>query len=69
MQIIFYPEKIGPAKTSRGPPLKKIAYVISKSFEFIEIKMISSDFNKDFRLQKSIKCVGDSTRDILLGAY
>ena len=54
---------------TRGPPLKKIAYVISKSFDFIEIKMISSDFNKDFRLQKSIKCVGDSTRDILLGAY
>ena len=29
-----------------------IAYAISKSFDFIEIK---NDFNKDFRLQKSIK--------------
>ena len=53
----------------RGPTLTKIAYVILKSFDFIEIKMISSDFNNDFRLQKSIKCVGDLTQDILLSAY
>ena len=44
-----------------GSDTQKIAYVISKSFDFIEIKMISSDFNKDFRLQKSIKYVSDST--------
>ena len=55
--------------STRAPTLAKIAYVISKSFDFIEIKMISSDFNIDFRFQKSIKCVGDLTRDILLGAY
>ena len=54
---------------SRGPTLTKIAYVISKSFDFIEIKMISSDFNIDFRLLKSIECVGDLTQDILLNAY
>ena len=46
----------------RCPTLAKIAYLISKSFDFIEI---INDFNKDFRLQKSIKCVGDSTQDIL----
>ena len=51
------------SERTRGPTQKN-AYVISKSFDFIEIKMISSDFNKDFRLQKSIECVGDSTRDI-----
>ena len=34
----------------RGPTLAKIAYEISKSFGFIEIKMISSDFKNDFRI-------------------
>ena len=45
---------------ARGRTLAKIAYEISKSFDFIEIKMISSDFSdfkNNFRLQKLIKCV------------
>jgi len=57
---------------TRGSTLAKIAYEISKSFDFIEIKMISSDFSdfkNDFRLQKSINCVGDLTKFIRLGAY
>ena len=53
----------------RGPTLTKIAYEISKSFDFIEIKMISSDFNNDFRLQKSIICVGDLPQNVPLDAY
>ena len=45
-----------------GLTLAKIVYKISKSFDFIEIKMISSDFSNDFSLQKSIKYVGNLTK-------
>ena len=61
---------------ARGPTLAKIAYEISKSFDFIEIKMISSDFKNNFKLRKSIKFVSGliiwapiNWKSFLLGAY
>ena len=52
-----------------GLTLAKIVYEISKSFDFIEIKMISSDLDNDFRLQKSIKCMGSLTQNVTLGTH
>ena len=52
-----------------GLTLAKIVYEISKSFDFIEIKMILSDLDNDFRLQKSIKCMGSLTQNVTLGTH
>ena len=49
----------------RALTLAKIVYEISKSFDFIEIKVILSDF----KLKKSIQCVGDLAKFVHLGAY
>ena len=49
----------------------KIAYTISKLFDFIKITLISSDFTDfkldfcDFKAKKSIDCVGDLAKMLL----
>ena len=60
------------SKSVHNETVVKIMCEISKSFDFIEIILISndfSDFKNDFRLQKSIKCVGDLTKFFHMGAY
>ena len=42
-------ESRGTYLLARGPTLQKIVYEISKSFDFIEITLISSDFT-DFKM-------------------
>ena len=49
---------VRPTLKSRSPTLQKILYEISKSFDFIEITLISSDFT-DFKMISLISSINN----------